>query len=106
MLRALSEEYCNRDAFASRLGKAGVDRRKVSRLLCHCTIQFAKVAELADASDLGSVFLRSLATLCSSAQKQILSLMRLPIPPLSQTGSYSGTGAEKLCVYQLRPFQV
>lgn len=48
--------HCDRHASASRVGKAGVGSHSTPWLQCHCTIQFAKVAELPDAPGFRSAF--------------------------------------------------
>src|SRR5450631_75897 len=52
--------HCDRHASASRVGKAGVGSHSTPWLQCHCTIQFAKVAELPDAPGFRSAFLPKL----------------------------------------------
>jgi hypothetical protein len=46
--------HCNRQAFASRLVMAGVDLRMAAQFMGHRLAKAARVAELADAPDLGS----------------------------------------------------
>ena len=45
--------HCNRQAFASRLVMAGVDLRMAAQFMGHRLAKAARVAELADAPDLG-----------------------------------------------------